>query len=75
MPTFIYLFFFSFTLIKLTRIVIIECLCVSKIYQIALNKLRKLLVFIKKYLLITKYLRETHLFKKSVFYFLHRYKP
>ena len=48
-PTFIYLFiyFSSFTLIKLSRIIIIECLCASKIYQIALNKLHKLLVFLK----------------------------
>ena len=42
---FLFIYFSSFALIKLSRIVIIECLCVSKIYQIALNKLRKLLTF------------------------------
>ena len=38
----------SFTLIKLGRIVIIGCLSASKTYQFILNKLRRLLAFIKK---------------------------
>ena len=59
----------SFTLIKWVRIVNIGCLCVRKTYQFVLDKLRRLLVLIKKgiflklmfsyFLFILKYLLVT----------------